>query len=72
MTIPVSQFVLPVGVTGLTVNGNTPTPEPGGAPLRWRSAVLGKVGEDTHKGYVWVWKTNFTTTCRHPQEGISI
>lgn len=29
VTIPVSQLVLPVGVTGLTVNGNTPTPEPG-------------------------------------------
>lgn len=31
VTIPVSQLVLPVGVTGLTVNGNTPPPEPGGA-----------------------------------------
>lgn len=29
MVVPVSQLVLPVGVTGLTVNGKTPTPEPG-------------------------------------------
>lgn len=29
MMVPVSQLVLPVGVTGLMVNGKTPTPEPG-------------------------------------------
>jgi len=29
--VPVSQFVLPVGVTGFTVNGKTPTPVPAGA-----------------------------------------
>lgn len=29
MVVPVSQLVLPVGVMGLTVNGKTPSPEPG-------------------------------------------
>lgn len=29
MVVPVSQLVLPVGVTGLMVKGKTPTPEPG-------------------------------------------
>lgn len=42
-----SQLVLPVGVTGLMVNGNTPTPEPGGA-VAMEVVSLGKVGEDTH------------------------
>lgn len=55
VTIPVSQLVLPVGVTGLTVNGNTPTPEPGGA-VAMEVVSLGKVGEDTHKSYVWYGK----------------
>lgn len=46
MVVPVSQLVLPVGVTGLTVNGKTPTPEPG--------SIVGAVRfkerhEDTHK-----------------------
>lgn len=55
VTIPVSQLVLPVGVTGLTVNGNTPTPEPGGA-VAMEVVRFGKGGEDTHKGYVWYGK----------------
>lgn len=33
--VPVSQLVLPVGVTGLTVKGKTPTPEP-------RSIIMGR------------------------------
>lgn len=49
MVVPVSQLVLPVGVTGLTVNGKTPTPEPGsivvgpGHPVQrtsWRHTKL--------------------------------
>lgn len=46
VVVPVSQLVLPVGVMGLTVNGKTPTPEPG--------SIVGTVRfkerhEDTHK-----------------------
>lgn len=37
VVVPVSQLVLPVGVMGLTVNGKTPTPEPGSIV---RSAVI--------------------------------
>lgn len=64
-----SQLVLPVGVTGLTVNGNTPTPEPGGA-VAMEVVSLGKVGEDTHKGYVWyVKKHTFQHRMQTPARG---
>lgn len=54
-TIPVSQLVLPVGVTGLTVNGNTPTPEPGGA-VAMEVVRFEEGGKHTHKSYVWYGK----------------
>lgn len=60
-----SQLVLPVGVTGLTVNGKTPTPEPGGA-VAMEAVRFGKGGEDTHKSYVWYGKhisTPHADTC---------
>lgn len=66
-----SQLVLPVGVTGLTVNGNTPTPEPVGA-VAMEVVSSGKVGEDIQKDYVWYSETRFNTACRHPQQGIGI
>lgn len=48
MVVPVSQLVLPVGVTGLTVNGKTPTPEPGN--IAGAAAIQFKEHhEDTHK-----------------------
>lgn len=48
MVVPVSQLVLPVGVMGLTVNGKTPTPEPGSIV---RIAAIGfkERCENTHK-----------------------
>lgn len=71
VTIPVSQLVLPVGVTGLTVNGNTPTPEPGGA-VAMEVVSLGKVGEDTHRGYVWYGKNTFHHRMQTPAGGESV
>lgn len=47
--VPVSQLVLPVGVTGLTVNGKTPTPEPGDIVSRPVQRIL---WEHT-QGYIW-------------------
>lgn len=46
--VPVSQLVLPVGVTGLTVNGKTPTPEPGRIAVK-EVVHFRKRREDTHK-----------------------
>lgn len=46
--VPVSQLVLPVGVTGLTVNGKTPTPEPGSIAVK-EVVRFRKRCEDTHK-----------------------
>lgn len=47
MVVPVSQLVLPVGVTGLMVNGKTPTPEPGS--IVGTAGVRFKRQENTHK-----------------------
>lgn len=61
-TVPVSQLVLPVGVTGLTVKGKTPAPEP-------RSVVMGRSrpGSEnvmkTHRVMVFCfYKTQFSIT----------
>lgn len=48
MVVPVSQLVLPVGVTGLTVNGKTPTPEPGSI-IRAAAVRFKERHENTHK-----------------------
>ena len=43
-----SQLVLPVELTGLTVNGKTPTPEPWGI-IRAAAIRFKERHEDTHK-----------------------
>lgn len=43
-----SQLVLPVGVTGLTVNGKTPTPAPGSV-IGTAAVQFKERREDTHK-----------------------
>ena len=48
MVVPVSQLVLPVGVTGLTVNGKTPTPAPGSI-VGIAAAGFKERHENTHK-----------------------
>lgn len=50
--VPVSQLVLPVGVTGLMVNGKTPTPEPGS--IIGTAAIRFKRQENTHTRLRWV------------------
>lgn len=70
-TVPVSQLVLPVGVTGLTVKGKTPAPEP-------RSIVMGRSrpGSEnvmkTHRVMVFCfYETQFSITHKHNTDGIS-
>lgn len=43
-----SQLVLPVGVTGIMVNGKTPTPEPGSI-IRTAAVRFKERQENTHK-----------------------
>lgn len=73
--VPVSQLVLPVGVTGLTVKGKTPAPEP-------RSIIMGRSrpGSEsvmkTHRVMVVVvfcffYRTQFTASHTNTEDGIS-
>lgn len=62
-----SQLVLPVGVTGLTVNGKTPTPEPGSI-IRTAAVRFKERQENTHKV---TFDAENTVTHKHTEEGIS-
>lgn len=67
MVVPVSQFVLPVGVTGLTVNGKTPTPEPGN--IVGTAAVRFKERQENTR-LCFVQKAQFNVTHKHTADGI--
>lgn len=59
LVVPVSQLVLPVGVTGLTVNGKTPTPEPGSI-VRTAAVRFKERRENTHTRLRLFQKTQLT------------
>lgn len=67
--VPVSQLVLPVGVTGLTVNGKTPTPEPGNTVRTARPGRLTGRQENTHKVTFGLVRANSSKS--HTEDGIS-
>lgn len=68
MMVPVSQFVLPVGVTGLTVNGKTPTPEPGS--IIGTAAIRFKERRENTR-LCFDQKTQYNVTHKHTADGIS-
>ena len=63
-----SQLVLPVGVTGLMVNGKTPTPEPGSI-IRITAIQFKERRENTHK-VTFVSENIVNVTQKHTEDGI--
>lgn len=72
VTVPVSQLVLPVGVTGLTVKGKTPTPEPRSIVVA-RSRPGSENVVKTHRFMVFCFnKTQFSITHKHRMELVQL